>query len=350
MNQNLEEYLLAIQSLFPRDLKLIEEVRKKIETGERDDLIENPLKRRRISIFYEKEKENLREILLKNSIKTVSILSEDYPEKLKQSYAPPLVLFYKGDISILREPTISIVGTRKPTSYGIKNAEVFSCFLSERGFIVVSGMANGIDAHVHGGALKGGKTVGVLGSNLVDIYPARNRRLAKEISEKGCLISEFSPLTRTHPSNFPIRNRIIAALSLFTLVIEARERSGSLITAMLALESGRDVGAIPGNIDSENSKGTNRLIKNGAILINSPEDIIELPYYKEKIRFRENKVSLTKKEEDVLSVIPKDKFISLDEILEKTGLDFGELFNILLQLRFKNLIMEFTGKNYQRTI
>jgi len=349
LNFSLKEKLLFVQTIFPKDLKLLEKVKINVLKGKEDFEIENPLKEQRIKTFAKEEYSKLKKLLEDNSVKTIYITDDNYPENLKNIYAPPLVLFYKGDMSVLRKPLISIVGTRKPTSYGIKQATFFSNYLSKKGLVIVSGMANGIDTYAHKGALSYGKTVAVLGSSLTKVYPARNKKLFREIIENGCVISEFSPLTVTHPSNFPIRNRIIAGLSMFTLVIEAKERSGSLITAMLALEEGRDVGAIPGNIDSENSLGTNTLIKNGANLILSPDDILELPYYKGKVKFVEEEIILSEKERKVLDLIPGDRMISIDELIEKAELGFGELFNILLQLTFKNLIIEFSGKNYQKS-
>ncbi len=344
-----EDYLLSIQTLFPKDLKLLEEVKVKVQNRQFTNLIKNRLKEREVSSFSKKELKETKNILKKNSIKFITLLSEDYPENLKKSYAPPLALFYKGDISLLKKPLISMVGTRKPTTYGIKQALYFSEKLANAGLVIVSGMAKGIDSYAHKGALKKGETVAVLGNNLLKIYPVSNKKLFHEIVEKGCAISEFAPDYPTHPSNFPIRNRVIAALSFFTLVIEAKEKSGSLITAMIANEEGREVGAIPGNIDSSNSKGTNNLIKNGAMLIYSPEDILELHYYQDlKDKKREEEIELSEKEIKILEIIPKDKLININEIIEKSSLNFGELFNILLQLRFKNLIIEFTGKNYQR--
>jgi len=349
LNFTLKEKLLFVQTLFPKDLKLLEKIKTEVLESKEDFDIKDPLKEERVKIFAKEEYGKLKELLKANSINTLLITDDSYPENLKNIYAPPLVLFYKGDISVLKETLISIVGTRKPSSYGIKQATFFSDYLSKRGFVIISGMASGIDTYAHKGALSGGKTVAVLGSSLTKVYPARNKKLFKEIIESGCVISEFSPLSITHPSNFPIRNRIIAGLSMFTLVIEAKERSGSLITAMLALEEGRDVGAIPGNIDSENSLGTNALIKNGAYLILSPDDILELPYYKGKVEYEEEEIMLSDNERKVLSLIPKGRMINIDEIIEKAELNYGELFNILLHLRFKNLIVEFSGKNYQRS-
>jgi len=345
-----EEYLLSIQAVFPKDLKLLEKIKLKINNNKSEDLIDNSLKRNKVESFILNDLKELKRILKSNSIKTLTILSDNYPENLKKSYAPPLTLFYKGDISLLKKPLVSIVGTRKPSTYGIKQALYFSESLAKAGVVVVSGMANGIDSYAHKGALKTGETIAVLGNNLLKIYPAKNKSLFYEILKKGCLITEFAPGYPTHPSNFPIRNRVIASLSLFTLVIEAKDKSGSLITAMIANEEGRDVGAIPGNIDSKNSIGTNNLIKKGALLISSPDEILELSYFKGLIRKEKQKENmiLSEREMKVLEIIPKDQLINIDDIIEKSGLNFGELFNTLLQLRFKNLIVEFSGKNYQR--
>lgn len=192
--------------------------------------------------------------------------SEEYPEKLRNIPQRPLVLYVEGQLpDVDRTPSFSIVGTRKATAYGAKVASVMAMGIAQAGGIVTSGMAVGIDSFAHKGALRGGgKTIAVLGSGLDVVYPASNAELKKQIAERGCVISEFSPGTKPSKISFPIRNRIIAGLSEATIVVEAGVRSGSLITANLAAEQGRAVYAVPGNIDSSESAGPNRLILDGA--------------------------------------------------------------------------------------
>ncbi len=199
-----------------------------------------------------------------------------YPEKLKQIYDPPEVLYCLGDIRLLNEISISIVGARRATAYGKKIAYKLSNDLSKRGVTIVSGLASGIDECAHEGAYKNvGKTIAVLGCGVDIIYPKENEDLYKNIIRNGGLIiSEFPLGTKPEKDNFPKRNRIISALSSGVIVVEAKRRSGALITADFALEQGKNVFAVPGNIDSVYSEGTNNLIKDGAIPVTSYADVL----------------------------------------------------------------------------
>lgn len=212
-------------------------------------------------------------------IEEISIESQDYPEQLKEIYGPPLKLYVLGNKQVLKEKSIAIVGARKATEYGKNVAMKISRQLSEKGINIISGLAVGIDSFAHLGTLQEnclGKTIAVLGSGLDTIYPKENIELARQIIKAGgCLVSEYQVGTSASKLNFPQRNRIISGLSKGVLVVEAGEKSGSLITAEFALEQGREVFAIPGNINKENSKGTNNLIKQGAKLITSCEEILE---------------------------------------------------------------------------
>ncbi len=212
----------------------------------------------------------------KSDIRVISILDAAYPKNLKEIYDPPVVLYIKGALKESDDISLSIVGTRAPSYYGLSQAEKFSYQLALRGVTIVSGMARGIDSAAHNGSVKAkGKTIAVLGSGLSVIYPPENKDLFDKISQSGAIISEFPMETPPDRENFPRRNRIISGLSLGTLVIEAARNSGSLITAGFALEQGREVFAIPGNVSSKGSFGTNRLIKEGAKLVEDIEDIIE---------------------------------------------------------------------------
>ncbi|MCP4653252.1 MAG: DNA-protecting protein DprA [Candidatus Omnitrophica bacterium] len=213
------------------------------------------------------------ELIKKHNIDVIDILNSDYPKLLREIAHPPIVLYLKGSRNILKDPQMGIVGSRTSTEYGISTAFKFAKELSDAGLVVTSGLARGIDTAAHKGALAN-KTIAVLGSGILNIYPPENRLLAQEISRNGAIISEFPLLTSPARENFPRRNRIISGLSIGLLVVEAAERSGALITANFALEQNRDVFAVPGKTNSSQSKGTNSLIKDGAKLVDSIEDIL----------------------------------------------------------------------------
>lgn len=211
-----------------------------------------------------------------SKIKILKLGDKNYPEKLKNIYSKPHVLYMIGDEKILNNQSIAIVGCRKCTRYGAKNAYQFGFELAKKGITVISGLARGIDTFAHIGAVKAkGKTIAVLGCGLDIIYPSENEGIYKEILKNGGLIiSEYPLKTKPEKHHFPARNRIISGLSDGVLVIEAKERSGTLITVEHALEQGKDVYAVPGNIDSDNSYGTNELIKEGAIPVTNIEDFV----------------------------------------------------------------------------
>lgn len=221
-------------------------------------------------ILKESEKEN---------IKVITIEEKEYPQRLKKIEDCPFVIYAKGEYKLLNEEKIiSIVGSRESSEYGRKTTLKFSYLLARKNYIIVSGMAKGIDSYAHKGALAAkGKTIAVLGSGIDYIYPKENEKLYNEILEKqGLIISEYPLNTTPIPKYFPYRNRIISGLSDKVLITEAQKRSGSIITANLALEQGKDVYAVPGNITSYKSEGTNTLIKEGAFLVTSLEDILHL--------------------------------------------------------------------------
>ena len=211
-----------------------------------------------------------------NEIKTISIENEKYPESLRQIYDSPKCLYVMGNVDILNAPSIAIVGCREATEYGKKAATYFAYNLAKQNVNIISGLAKGIDSYAHIGALQAnGKTIAVIGSGLDIIYPKQNEQLAKEIIAKGgAIISEYPLGTRPEKEHFPARNRIISGLSNGVLVVEAKEKSGSLITADFAMEQGKDVYAVPGNINSLNSVGTNNLIKDGSIPVSNFLDIM----------------------------------------------------------------------------
>lgn len=213
----------------------------------------------------------------KNNIKVLKIYDLLYPNKLKNIYAPPIILFAKGNLEILNEPSIAIVGCRYSSNYGEKVAKDFAYKLARKNINIVSGLARGIDTCAHLGSLQAkGKTIAVMGSGIDIVYPSENKNIYNEIiNNGGVVLSEYIIGTKPMPENFPRRNRIISGLSDGVLVIEAKEKSGTLITVDYALEQGKEVYVVPGNINSVNSYGTNNLIKQGAQLITSENDILE---------------------------------------------------------------------------
>lgn len=268
----------------------------------------------------------------------ITYLDEEYPELLREISHPPIAVFVKGSLNF---PCFAVVGTRKATEYGRSVAFDFSNKLASAGITIVSGLAYGIDTYAHKGALKGGFTIAVLGSGCCHIYPSSNRRLAEEISRKGAILTEFFPGDPPAKFRFPMRNRIIAGLSFGVLVVEAGERSGALITARFALEYGRDVFAVPGNIGRKVSQGTNRLIQQGAKLVTCVEDIIG-EYSQEK------QVKLSEEEEMLLSYIPADEAVDAEFLAEASSLRPEEIFRILLELEMKGVIIQTSGWRYRR--
>lgn len=209
-------------------------------------------------------------------MKTIYQAQKEYPQKLNKIYAPPSKLYVFGDEAILNKPSIAIIGCRQASEYGKRIAFKFAYELAQKGIIIISGLAKGIDTYAHLGAVKAqGKTVAVLGSGFAHIYPEENKNLCKEIIKTGgAIITEYEKEMKPLKMNFPIRNRIISGLSDGVLVVEAKQRSGTLITVDYALEQGKDVFVIPGNITNQNSFGTNELIKQGAIPVTNVEDIL----------------------------------------------------------------------------
>ncbi|MFH1784401.1 MAG: DNA-processing protein DprA [bacterium] len=209
-------------------------------------------------------------------IRILTIKDKDYPANLRFTFTPPKMLYVKGDLSDFDSVAIAVVGSRTPTAYGIKVTRELVGELSRNGVTVISGLARGIDTCAHKAALDaGGRTIAILGSGHYNIYPPENRALAEAICNSGAVISEFPLQAGPRRENFPRRNRLISGLSLGTIVVEAKQKSGSLITASFALEQGREVFAVPGNIYSKCSEGTNQLIKQGAKLVETIDDIIE---------------------------------------------------------------------------
>ena len=270
----------------------------------------------------------------KAGIRVVIIEDDEYPSLLKQIHLPPMLLYVKGSLEDI-SPAIAVVGARKCTSYGKNVAEKISEELSHAGVMILSGGARGIDTCAHRGALKAGKTVAILGSGVDIVYPPENRALFAQIAENGALVSEYPPGLPPVAGNFPARNRLLSGMSKGVLVIEAAEKSGSLITAHLALEQNREVFAIPGSILSETSSGTNRLIQQGAKLIMSGTDILEeFEIIRPKVKI-EDKKEFTESEKLILSILKADEPMLLEMICQLSGLEWGEVSLILVELEIK---------------
>lgn len=285
---------------------------------------------------------------------------ETYPALLKQTANYPALLYCSGNIDLLANPQIAIVGSRNCTPGGAKTALDFASYLSQSGITITSGMAIGIDTHAHTGALTGvGKTIAVTGTGLDQIYPAKNRQLAYDIHESGLLVTEFPLGTGPRSENFPRRNRIISGLSLATLVVEAARRSGSLITAHQAVEQGREVFAIPGSIHNPQARGCHQLIREGARLADKASDIVEdlsslLGYIagqavtdsSKPVQTSSNK-KLDEASNQLLEQIGYDP-ISTDALVERSGLTIDKVSSMLLLLELNDHIQSAPGGHYVR--
>jgi DNA processing protein len=288
----------------------------------------------------------------------------EYPARLREIYDPPPLLYVRGNIGLLNRHIISIVGTRRPTPYGNQMAEKLARDLADCGLIVASGLARGIDASAHKGALSSacGSTVGVLGCGIDVVYPKENKKIFAEIEQRGVLISEFSMGTFPAPQNFPIRNRIIAGMALGVVVVEAAQYSGSLITARLAMEFSREVYGVPGNATQPMSFGPNQLIKQGAKLVTGWEDVVEeLPT---AVRAELTPVETASTEERAIliegslppvqrqlyNLLSVDKARHVDEIVEISGLNSSEVLPGLFELEMKGVVRQLPGKQFLKVL
>ncbi len=290
-------------------------------------------------------------------VSVLTLADSEYPELLRQIHDPPIVLYLTGDARLLSSPAIAIVGSRRCSVYGREVTMKLSGELAKRGLTIVSGLARGVDSKAHRGCLEvGGSTIAVLGNGLDVIYPKENRTLYRSISEKGCLVSEF-PLGRfPAPQNFPIRNRIISGLCYGTLVTEASEFSGSLITARLTLEQGRELWAVPGNIVSGGSYGPNYLIKQGAAPVLTAQDVVDdLPVHvlarlSDKGSESRSRPDLTEAENRLLKLLKPDASIQFDRLMIESGLSVTELNQSLFQLEMKGLVVQSPGRLFSRRL
>lgn len=298
----------------------------------------------------------------------LSLNDREYPQRLKEIYDPPIVLFVRGNVEVLSQSGIAVVGTRHPTPYGTGMAERLSSDLATHGLVIISGMARGVDSAAHRGTLAvKGKTVAVFGTGIDVMYPKENTRLAEQIlAMGGALISEFPMGTFAAPQNFPIRNRIISGMSAGVLVIEAAEYSGTRITARCALEQNRDVYAVPGNVTNKNSWGPNTLIKQGAKLVATWEDVWEELPTDVQVALTANRsdessssetaslfpdAAISPHERRILSLLKPDESTHIDELVERLEpeLSSSEIFAALFELELNGKVKQLPGKNFVKS-
>jgi DNA processing protein len=297
----------------------------------------------------------------------ISLSDPEYPSRLKEIYDPPVVLFVKGSVEVLAQPGIAMVGTRHPTPYGSGMAERLSIDLASRGLVIISGLARGVDTASHRGAVAAkGKTVAVLGTGIDVMYPKENSRLAEQIvALGGALITEFPVGTSPTPQNFPIRNRIISGMSAGVLVVEAAEYSGTRITSRCALEQNRDVYAVPGNVTNKNSWGPNTLIKQGAKLVATWEDVWEeLPTDVQVVLNSMQNESpgpetaslfpdevTSPHEKKILKLLKADESTHIDQLVEllEDEMSSSEIFAALFELELNGKVRQLPGKNFVKS-
>ena len=308
-------------------------------------------------VHFPKEKflEDEFKLMEQKGVECITTLDESYPESLKSIDHAPLVLYLKGDSSLLTLSSIALVGSRKATYYGLKVAREFASTFASTGIGVVSGMASGIDTASHQGALQTkGKTIAVLGCGLNHIYPKENTRLFETIGQEGLLVSEFPMDVAPLSYNFPRRNRIISGLAMATVIVEAAVRSGALITVDYALAQNKDVFVVPGNIDSIYSAGTNLLIKEGAKLALSAQDVLEevgvtiKAELETEVKKEEIHVSLSVEEYKIYELIEAAPS-HIDLISARSEQEIGVLMGQMLNLELKGVIKQLPGQFYVRT-
>ena len=295
--------------------------------------------------------------------KLVNWKDPEYPQSLLQIYDPPVMLYVRGDMGILNSPSLSIVGTRRPTVYGTQMAERIGRDLASRGLTIVSGLARGIDAIAHQGAMAaGGRAIGVLGTGIDVCYPKENKKLYEKVLERGAIISEFPTGSHPAPENFPVRNRIIAGMPLGVVIVEGKQYSGSLITARLAMEFGREVFGVPGNVTQEVSFAPNLLIKQGAKLVTNAEYVIEeLPTPVRAALVKAEAVEaekrnllvvdgLTPVQRKLYELLSAEESRHIDDLVDTSGLNSSEVLATLFDLEMKGIIRQLPGKQFSKVL
>lgn len=320
----------------------------------RSDLKQAGLDNRTISSFLEARSQinpkDEYERIIDRGYRVLTWNCELYPDRLKNIYSPPFILYVWGEIKSSDQWAVAVIGTRRASPYGKSVAAEFATGLVLNGITVISGLARGIDSEAHQSALSaGGRTIGVLGSGLDRIYPPENRRLARSIAENGAIISEYPLGTSPEPGNFPARNRIISGLAMGVLVVEAGERSGALITVNFAAEQGREVFAIPGDINKKNSRGTNRLIQTGAFPVTRVEDVLEILNFgsvPRQIRMELADLEDTV-ERDILKALTNEP-MHVDDIQAQSDYSAAEVSAGMSMLELRGLIRQVGGSRYVR--
>src|SRR5437660_3918242 len=287
----------------------------------------------------------------------------EYPQSLLQIYDPPVLLYVRGDPQVLNLPSLSIVGTRRPTVYGTQMAQRLGRELAARGLVIVSGLARGIDAIAHQGAMDAhGRAIGVLGTGIDVCYPKENKKLYEKVLERGAIISEFPLRTHPAPENFPVRNRIVAGMPLGVVVIEGAQYSGSLITARLAMEFGREVFGVPGNVTQPVSFAPNQLIKQGAKLVTCVEDVIEelpTPVRAALVQVMQPETgeanllvaaSLNPSEKKIYDLLQSDEPQPIDDIVERSGLNSSGVLATLFNSELKGILRRLPGKLFSKVL
>ena len=308
----------------------------------------------------EKELATIRTI---ENVRLVNWTDPEYPRNLREIYDPPTLLYVRGNVEVLSQPAVSIVGTRKPTLYGTQMAERLGRELAARGVTIVSGMARGIDAISHQGAMAvNGRAIGVLGTGVNVCYPKENKKLYEKVLERGAIISEFPLWTHPAPENFPIRNRIVAGMPSGVVVVEGAQYSGSLITARLAMEFGREVFGVPGNVTQPVSFAPNQLIRQGAKLVTNGEDVIEdlpTPVRAALVRAeapgaeQRNLLAaacLNSSEKKIYELLSTDQPVHIDYIVERSGLNSSEVLATLFDLEMKGIVRQLPGKQFAKVL
>jgi DNA processing protein len=280
---------------------------------------------------------------------TIITLADDaYPQDLLEIPDPPTLLYVRGRLELLKRPALAIVGSRSPTPQGVQNATAFAAEFARAGLVIVSGLALGIDAAAHRGALAAnGDTIAFIGTGIDRVYPARNRELALEIGSRGCIVSEFPIGTQVAAANFPRRNRLLSGSARGVLIVEAAPESGSLITARLAAEQGREVFAIPGSIHSPQSRGCHQLIKQGAKLVETAQDVLEELNWEQPATPRPQAASPDDPGATLLALLGFDP-CAVEELAQRSGMAPAALAATLLQLELEGRVALLPGNRYQR--
>jgi DNA processing protein len=287
----------------------------------------------------------------------------EYPQTLLQIYDPPVLLYVRGDPQVLNLPSLGIVGTRKPTLYGTQMAQRLGRDLAARGLVIVSGLARGIDAIGHQGAMDAhGRAIGVLGTGIDVCYPKENKKLYEKVLERGAIISELPLRTHPAPENFPVRNRIVAGLPLGVVVVEGAQYSGSLITARLAMEFSREVFGVPGNVTQPVSFAPNQLIKQGAKLVTCAEDVIEelpTPIRAALVQAEQPEAeqrnllvgaALNGSEKKLYELLNAEEPVPIDDIVERSGLNSSDVLATLFNLEMKGIVRQLPGKQFCKVL